>query len=365
MTFPRSIALIDADLAAGRSLGAQLCVARHGEPLIDDAFGHAAPGVALTRDMLMLWMSCSKPITALAVAQQYELGRLNLDEPVATYLPDFAQGGKDRVTIRHLLTHTGGFPKSTFRFPQDDWDTVLATICAQPLEDGWIVGETAGYHAATSWFILGELVQRASGELLSDYVRDRIFLPLGMTDCWLGVPDDVYDALADRIAPMWDTTGDEPRRQVVTRRDRVTRCSPAGGIVGPAQQLAFFYHAMLAGGGGIVEPQTVQLFTARHREGAFDRSFNQVIDWGLGFIRDSKRHLSTDSRRAGKLVVPYGFGAHASDETFGHGGNQSSLTFADPVHHLEVAFIFNGMPGEPAHQQRAHDLATAIYEDLD
>src|SRR5690606_38405024 len=132
--------------------------------------------------------SCSKPITAIAVAQQWERGRLDLDEPVATYLPDFAQGGKERVTVRHLLTHTGGFPKAPIGFAHNDWDTIIAGICAAPLEPGWVVGETAGYHPATSWFILGELVQRVADEPLSDYVRRRVFEPLDMGDCYLGVP---------------------------------------------------------------------------------------------------------------------------------------------------------------------------------
>ena len=63
-------------------------------------------------------------------------------------------------------------------------------------------------------------------------------------------------------------------------------------------------------------------------------------------------------------MLPYAYGPHASLRTFGHGGNQSSIAFADPVHALAVAIIFNGMPGEAAHQRRMHNVLTGLYEDL-
>lgn len=356
MSFPRATQLIEADIAAGQSLGAQLFVSREGESLIDEAFGQAAPGVALTSDAMMAWMSCSKPLTAVAVAQQWEESRIDLDVPVARYIPDFAQGGKQYITTRHLLTHTAGFRKAGYRFPSDPWDTIIAKICAAPLEDGWIVGETAGYDPGTSWFILGELVRRVSGEPFADYLRQHIYAPLGMSDSHLCMSEAAYDAQVGRICPLWDTRTSEPHHTVYTRQERLTACNPGGGAIGPAQQLGRFYQAMLNGGDALIDRETVEFFTARHRTGVKDTAFNQIVDWGLGFIRDSKRH--------GKVVIPYGFGANASDEAFGHGGNQSSLSFADPAHRLVVAFIFNGMPGERAHQQRSHDLATAIYEDL-
>jgi CubicO group peptidase (beta-lactamase class C family) len=96
--------------------------------------------------------------------------------------------------------------------------------------------------------------------------------------------------------------------------------------------------------------------TSRQRTGLKDNSFGQVIDWGLGFLINSARY--------GAAAIPYGYGRHASDGTFGHGGMQSSSGFADPENKLAVAIIFNGLPGEPKHQKRIHDAATALYEDL-
>jgi CubicO group peptidase (beta-lactamase class C family) len=93
----------------------------------------------------------------------------------------------------------------------------------------------------------------------------------------------------------------------------------------------------------------------RHREGMFDETFKQKVDWGLGFKLDSKRY---------GVPEQYGYGPHALDSTFGHSGNQCSCAFADPEHDVVVAWCTNGMPGEAKHQERQHTVNAAIYEDL-
>jgi len=80
------------------------------------------------------------------------------------------------------------------------------------------------------------------------------------------------------------------------------------------------------------------------------------MDWGLGFILNSSLY--------GADTVPYSFGRHASPRTFGHGGAQSSVAFADPEHGLAVALLFNGMPGEARHHVRVREVLSALYEDL-
>ena len=93
-----------------------------------------------------------------------------------------------------------------------------------------------------------------------------------------------------------------------------------------------------------------------HRVGLLDESFRHVIDWGLGFVRDSNRY--------GTDTVPYGFGRHCSTRTFGHGGSQCCVGFADPEHSLAVGLAVNGRPGEDRHQARFRGALTALYEDL-
>ena len=87
--------------AMGVALGAR-------EIIADGAFGAARPGEPMRRAHRMLWMSSTKPFAAVAIARLWERGALALDDPVIRHLPEFAAGGKERVTIRHLLTHTSG-----------------------------------------------------------------------------------------------------------------------------------------------------------------------------------------------------------------------------------------------------------------
>src|SRR5947199_6517989 len=106
----------------------------------------------------------------------------------------------------------------------------------------------------------------------------------------------------------------------------------------------------------ILSPQTVEALTARHRTGMRDRTFQHVMDWGLGFMVDSNQY--------GPDTVPYGFGPRASPRTFGHGGYESSISFADPEAGLVVAWVMNGTPGGAKHHARNRAINAAIYEDL-
>src|SRR5260221_1340254 len=109
MTLERARKTIESGIEHGLHVGAQLYVSLDGKPVADLAFGMAREGVPMTSDTIMLWMSATKPITVVALAQVWERGKIALDDLVAKYIPAFGAKGKDRITIRHLLTHTGGF----------------------------------------------------------------------------------------------------------------------------------------------------------------------------------------------------------------------------------------------------------------
>nr|HRC86758.1 serine hydrolase domain-containing protein [Thermoanaerobaculia bacterium] len=183
--------------------------------------------------------------------------------------------------------------------------------------------------------------------------------PLGMEDCWIGLPAERYRAYADRIAATWDTTSSPPSRFGWDSELHTVRPSPAGGGRGPMRQLARFYR-MLAGGGRLGEtrllsPQTVEALTARHRVGLFDHTFRHVMDWGLGFIPDSKQYGE---------AVPYAYGGHCSARTVGHSGYRSSTAFMDREHGLVVALAFNGLPDDATHARRIRQVLEALYQDL-
>lgn len=357
---PRTAEVIARGIADGFHLGVQLYVSVDGIPAADLAIGDARPGVPLAPDSLMPWMSSCKPVGAVAVAQLWERGGLQLDDPVSRIIPEFGAHGKALVTIRHLLTHTAGFRFIEPGWRDVSWDQLIAEISSAPLEPGWVPGERAGYHPSSSWYILAEIVRRVDGRPFDRVVREEIFEPLGLLDSWIGVPQERLCAYGDRVSGFYDTQGDLPRPNLSDAEARGLPYRPGGSGRGPVRELGRFYEVLLAGGnrGGvrILSPQTVEALTAGHRIGMFDETFRHVIDWGLGCIRASNQY--------GPDTVPYGYGPHCSRRTFGHSGYQSSAAFCDPERRLVVAWAANGTPGEVRHQARAVALNAAVYEDL-
>lgn len=356
----RTLELLQEGIEKGQHPGGQMYVSQNGAILADEAIGESSLGTPMRTDSLMLWLSSGKPVTAIATLQQVERGGLTLDERVEKLIPEFGQGGKGPITIRQLLTHTGGFRPFGLDWPRMFWEDVIAAICETPLEEGWIPGGKAGYHTASSWFILAELVRRVSGKNYSEYVRGEIFLPLGMDDCWVGMPIEKYRSYGERISTIYSTQEGKIEPREWTSELHMTGCSPGGGAIGPANQLGILLETLLNGGERdgvrILESETVRLMTSRQRIGIFDETFNATIDWGLGFV--------INSRPKGLQMMPYGYGNFASDNTFGHSGYQSSTAFADPAHGLVVVIITNGMPGEARNHRRMRMLDNALYEEL-
>ena len=347
--------VIERGMRGGEHLGAQVAACINGELVLDTAYGEARSGEALTPGHLMLWMSAGKPVTAVALLQQVEAGTVHLDDPVAEYIEGFEQFGKEDITLRHVLTHTGGFRIMAERYPQMSWEESIAAVCRSRLEPGWVPGQKAGYHVHTGWYALGRVVEVASGEALAGYVRRQIFEPLGMSDCWLSMPRDVNAGYGTRVVELLDTSGDNPTGTGYADADWCAGVRPGANLYGPANQLVRFYGAMLDGE-ALLSRQTVADAVRRHREGMEDKTFRAVMDWGLGFMINSVMY--------GNPNVPYGLGPHASENAFGHGGNQCSVAFTDPAHGLAAAVLFNGQPGEPRHQSRNRAVLAALYEDL-
>lgn len=356
-TFPKTRAVLRGGMQRGLHIGAQVHVARDGRTAADIALGEARPGVAMRPDSLMTWFSMTKPVTSMCIGQCWERGKVQLDDPVAKYVPEFGKHGKERVTIRHVLTHTSGFPKADDGArSKKTWEEVTALICDARLEEGWEVGRHALYHPSAGMHMLGEIVQRVSGKPFSTYVREEIFIPLGMRDSWVGMPAEVRAGYGDRIGMMMDTDGEKPVETSVHREigwERwATLCIPGGNGHGPMKELTRFYEAMLGRGARegkrVLAEKTVDEFTKVHRPSAPTfRGKNAQPPWGLGISR---------LRGIG--------GAHAAEGTFGHGGSASSISFCDPVNRVVAAVVCNGRCKPPEHAARMREIATAIYADL-
>jgi len=356
---PRTEAVLERQRAEGLHPGACVVATLDAEPAAAVAVGEARPGVAMSPSTVVPWFSMTKVATALRVAMAWEAGAVSLDDPVALHLPAFSAGGKADVTVRHLLTHTAGFRGADGPDPQPDWDDEVARICAEPQEDGWRPGRDAGYSLRAGFHVLAEVVRRALDDdrPWERMVGDDVLGPLGMADSALALDAATFDRLSPRAATYWSTppAAAQPRA-LEDDAAKAAVCHPGSSGRGPVEELPRLLEVLYLGGGPLLSRVAAEAVTARHRTGVPDRTFGAVLDWGLGVIVDAKVH--------GRELVPYGFGAAASPRTFGHGASQSAGLLCDPEVGLVAAFACTGMCGDAAHSRRAHEVFTALYEDL-
>ncbi len=331
------------ELERGRELGwytgAQLFVSLRGEVLADIAIGESRPGVPMTPSTLVEWGSATKPVTCGAALLLWQRGLFDLDDPVCRFIPEFARAGKDGVTIRHLLTHTGGL-----RDVVDDlapFDEAVAAICEAPLLDDWVPGVRHGYNSAAMW-IVAALVSRLSGSPFDQFVRVEIFEPLGLMDSWIGMPPETFHSYGNRIAviPGFPPSGTE--RWVTWGR-------PTGGGHGPIGELARFYQSLLEH--RLLSAPVVEAMTARQLCGSYDETLRAVVDRGFGVMQASS-------------YAGHSYGPHASNRCFGHGGKNWCVAFGDPVYGLAAGVYWNGRVDGDTHAERQTSLLGAIYEDL-
>ncbi len=338
--------------------GAQVYVSRAGSVLLDEAVGESRAGRRIERDDVMLLYSAGKPLTTVAVLQLWERGRLGLDDRVGDHIADWG-GGKEPATIRHVLTHTGGFPRAAANLYDTDVsvDETLAAIAAHPVE--WEPGTKAGYHLFSGWSVLGAIVEAVDGRRIDRYVTDEIFTPLGMDDCFIGVPPDEQARLGDRLVPvhwkghvMLRPDGDElafvPYRVDESHNEHwhIAKIEPGGNARGSARALGHFYESLLGLGPQVLEPRTVEVMASAHRRNMRDSTFLAVAPWGLG------------------VQLSEMIGGGAGRRAFGHGGMVSTEAFCDPDLDLVVVVVTNGLPGFLEHDQRVSAIVDAIYSAL-
>ena len=357
---PRTEAVLERQRADGLHPGACMVATLDAEPAGAVAVGEARPGEPMTPATVVQWLSLTKVASALRVAMAWDAGALSLDDPVVLHLPPFSAGSKGGVTVRHLLTHTGGFRGADAAGPLPDWDDEVARICAWPQEEGWRPGRDAGYSTAAGFTVLAEVVRRALDDdrPWERIVGEDVLAPLGMTDSALALDAEAYARLEPRSATYWATPPASPEaRPRPDGPERAASCRPGASGRGPVEELPRLLEVLYLGGGPLLSRTAAEAVTARHRSGVRDRTFGAVLDWGLGVIVDAKAH--------GADLVPYGYGPAASPRTFGHGGSQSSGLLCDPEAGLVAALACTGLCGDAAHSRRVHDAFAALYLDLD
>jgi CubicO group peptidase (beta-lactamase class C family) len=201
-------AAVDRLVADGRETGLQAAAYVDGKLVASAAAGIADPatGRAFTTSTLVHSFSTAKGVIATLTHVVASRHGLDYDTPVARYWPEFAAHGKDRITLRHVLTHSAGVPQlppDTSPGDMTDWEGMCARIAG--LTPLWEPATATGYHGWTFGWILGEVVRRVTGTSLSAALRAYVTKPLNVEDSlFFGLPDVEHHRAATLVGGNWD-----------------------------------------------------------------------------------------------------------------------------------------------------------------
>jgi CubicO group peptidase (beta-lactamase class C family) len=336
--------------------GSALAVYLGDQRILDLVGGYSdtQAGEMVEHQTLFPLFSGSKPFAAVALWQQFERGKIDLDDRVADHWPSFAQNGKEGVLVRHILSHRGGFPNTPDMLPPaswGDWDRVMAVLETMPLE--YEPGSTSAYHFLTQHWVIAELVRRLDGRSYEDYFSQEIAGPLGLTNTFLSLPAEQEH----RCVKLHATDGSDAWSLEILRlmsRFPIYRAVvPGASIVSTASDMARFYAAVAAGGAidgvRILRAETVDRMLQIEVESENDPSFDLTVRRGLGFeiggLEDPRRHWP---------------GATSTTATFWHGGMGSSVCWADRDTGLAMAFLSNGVRRDSAGAIARRDLSDLV-----
>jgi len=360
-------------------LGAAVSVWQNRKPVVDlyGGFCDARHEKPWTADTLVLVWSATKGIGSACLLHALQEHKINLDRPVAEFWPEFAQAGKENITLAQLLSHQAGLCALDRRVDVLDYDAVIGALEVQkPL---WPPGTAHGYHARTFGFLLDELVRQIAGKSLSEYWQETFARPLNL-DFWIGLPEKENSRVAMMYAakngkppePKNRQSGSDFYLDLVTPGTlaRKTFTSPYGlnavsamntpairaqpivsfGGIGSASALAKFY-SMLANGGKadgqtFFSGQTLEWMRTTLSDGV-DRVFQIPTAFSAGFMKDSPE--------TGRTI----FGP--SGTSLGHPGAGGSHVFCDPENKIAFAYVMNQMEQSLLPNEKSLRLVDAIY----
>ena len=236
-------------------VGASVCVTVRGQTAVDLWGGMARPDTQTpwTTETISVVFSSTKGATALCAHMLASRGKLDLDAPVATYWPEFAQAGKAQIPVKMLLNHQAGLPAVRAPLPQGayaNWELMVDALAKE--EPFWEPGTRNGYHALTIGWLVGEVVRRVSGKSLGTFFRDEVAKPLGL-DFWIGLPEDKETRVAPMIAAAPDTDSLLYREMIKPGSLASLAILNSGGYMGAKPEYDFraAHAAEIGGAGGI------------------------------------------------------------------------------------------------------------------
>ncbi|MFF3737456.1 serine hydrolase domain-containing protein [Streptomyces sp. NPDC002566] len=356
-------------------LGAAVSVLVDGTPVVDlwGGWADAARTRAWERDTLVNVWSTSKGPTALCAHILVDRGLLDLDAPVAAYWPEFAAAGKERVLVRHLLSHRAGL--AGLREPHSldelyDWELTVARLAAT--EPWWEPGTRSGYHALTYGFLVGEVVRRVSGLLPGAFLEREVTGPLGV-DFTIGLPEKEAGRAAEMVHPRAATSSEQaavfsqltpaalaaltnPLAGADEANSPGWRAAeiPAANGHGTARAVAALY-GVIAGRGALAGRRVLSPEAAeRVREG---QGACRDLVLGAGFAHDTEIGLGL------WLSGPNGWYG-PNPRAVGHDGFGGSCGLADPETGVSLGYVMNRMGPHIADDPRKMALVRAVYSAL-
>jgi len=336
--------------------GGAVAVFHKGELVVDAWTGACnAAGDPWQSDTMAMSFSTTKGVIATTVHRLVDRGLIAYDEPVATYWPEFAAAGKERITVRHLLNHSSGLHQLrdviADAYEMLDWDLVCSRLAAETPR--YEAGTRHGYHGFTYGFLVGEVIRRVTGMTVHDAVDAEIVKPLGLDGMSIGAPPEGRDRIAELIVRFGNV---ERAERYALRAARFAWIRPAiDAFMVPEADRLFASNAVLDS----AIPAINGCFSAR----SLARMYAALAGGG---VLDGERFLSTETLRRATEVqstgpdIVVGFpmrwrlGYHLAATThgiipngFGHFGFGGSGAWADPDNDLAVAFVCNRVAGTP------------------
>jgi CubicO group peptidase (beta-lactamase class C family) len=369
------------NFARRRELGGACCALVGGEKVVDVWGGirNKDTGDPWEEHTMVVIHSATKGLAAMTLAIAHSRGWLDYEEPVCRYWPEFAQHGKERITVRQLLAHQAGLfaiDEPVDRRIVADLDRLAAVLARQ--KPAWPPGTRQAYHALSLGFYEGELLRRIDPQhrTLGRFFEDEIASPLG-EDVYIRLPEEIPNSRLATLAPpgRLEMLLGFPLRltlAAMNRRSNIYRALeinpgagvyfdqqriyarnlevPSGGGVGTARALAHAYSVFATGGHELgLRKETLDLLTAPAippTRGFYDECLKGEVQFSLGFMKPSPK---------------WSFGSPAS---FGSPGSGGALAFADPRAGVGYAYVTSQMGTALTGDPRDVALRAALYSAL-
>jgi CubicO group peptidase (beta-lactamase class C family) len=359
-------------------LGAACCAFFRGEKVVDLWGGvrKKQSGEPWEQDTMVVVHSATKGLAAMTLAIAHSRGWLDYEERVSAYWPEFAQQGKERITVRQLLAHQAGL--FAFNEPVDrgvvaDLDRLKVVLARQ--KPAWEPGTRQAYHALTLGFYEGELLRRVDPQnrSLGQFFQEEIAAPLGL-DVYIRLPEAIPNSRLATLEPpslieMLRGFGFRFMLEAMNPRSNIYRALntnpgagiyhdaehiyarnlevPSGNGVGTARGIANAYGVFATGGSELgLRRETLDLLAAPAippTNGFYDECLKSEVQFSLGFMKPS---------RVWSLGSPSSFGSP------GAGG---SLGFADPSCGIGYAYVTSQMGARLTGDSRDVALRNALY----